>query len=73
MGDSYRAVVSGETVFASRGLAHGFSNHGSEETRYLVALTPLGYEFDFERLAALIRGLGRPKPIPLPNHTVTLD
>ena len=53
VGDGYRTAVSGETVFASRGLAHGFSNPHSEEARYLVALTPSGYEFYFERLAWL--------------------
>jgi len=58
VGDGYRATVSGETVFASRGLAHGFSNPGSEEARYLVALTPSGYEFYFERLARLVRTHG---------------
>jgi mannose-6-phosphate isomerase-like protein (cupin superfamily) len=58
VGEGYRTVVSGETVFASRGLAHGFSNPKLEEARYLVALTPSGYEFYFERLARLIREHG---------------
>ena len=58
VGDTYRTAVSGETVFASRGLAHGFSNPQSEEARYLVALTPSGYEFYFERLARLVRKHG---------------
>jgi mannose-6-phosphate isomerase-like protein (cupin superfamily) len=58
IGDGYRAAVAGESVFASRGLAHGFSNPQSEEARYLVALTPSGYEFYFERLAGLIRKHG---------------
>lgn len=58
VGDGYRTAMAGETVFASRGLAHGFSNPASDEARYLVALTPSGYEFYFERLAALIRRQG---------------
>jgi mannose-6-phosphate isomerase-like protein (cupin superfamily) len=58
VGDSYRTAVSGETVFASRGLAHGFSNPQAEEARYLVALTPSGYEFYFERLARIVRQHG---------------
>ena len=45
-------------MFASRGLAHGFSTPQSEEARYLVALTPSGYEFYFERLAQHIRRNG---------------
>jgi quercetin dioxygenase-like cupin family protein len=58
VGDGFRAATPGETVFASRGLAHGFSNPGAEPARYLVALTPSGYEFYFERLAAVIRRTG---------------
>ncbi len=58
VGDGYKSAASGETVFASRGLAHGFSNPSEAEARYLVALTPSGYEFYFERLAALVRQHG---------------
>ena len=58
VGDGHRVVVPGETVFASRGLAHGFANPGADPARYLVALTPSGYELYFERLAALIRRHG---------------
>jgi mannose-6-phosphate isomerase-like protein (cupin superfamily) len=58
VGDGYRTATSGETVFASRGLAHGFSNPTDQEARYLVALTPSGYEFYFERLATLVRKHG---------------
>jgi quercetin dioxygenase-like cupin family protein len=60
IGDGYREATEGETVFASRGLAHGFSNAGDAEARYIVALTPSGYEFYFERLAAMIRKHGAP-------------
>jgi len=69
VGDAYRTVTSGETVFASRGLAHGFSNPTGEEARYLVALTPSGYEFFFERLAALVRAQGS---IPEPGTLAAL-
>jgi quercetin dioxygenase-like cupin family protein len=58
VGAGYRELVAGETVFASRGLAHGFSNAGSEPARYLAMLSPSGYEFYFERLAAIIRQHG---------------
>jgi quercetin dioxygenase-like cupin family protein len=58
VGDTYRTATVGETVFASRGLAHGFSNAETVSARYLVALTPSGYEVYFERLAALIRAHG---------------
>jgi quercetin dioxygenase-like cupin family protein len=59
VGAERRVVVPGETVFASRGLPHGFSNPGETPARYLVVLTPSGYEFYFERLAASIRKHGR--------------
>jgi quercetin dioxygenase-like cupin family protein len=58
VGGDYRRLAVGETVFASRGLAHGFSNEGAEPARYLAMLSPSGYEFYFERLAALIRAHG---------------
>jgi quercetin dioxygenase-like cupin family protein len=60
VGDGYRDAVPGEVVFASRGLAHGFSNPSDGVARYLAALTPSGYEIYFERLAAMIRRLGAP-------------
>jgi quercetin dioxygenase-like cupin family protein len=60
VGDAHREATERETVFASRGLAHGFSNPGASDARYLVALTPSGYEVYFERLAALIRTHGAP-------------
>jgi uncharacterized cupin superfamily protein len=58
IGDGARIVTAGETVFASRGSAHGFSNPGVSTARYLVALTPAGYEVYFARLAELIRREG---------------
>ncbi len=60
VGDGYRAVVPGEVVFASRGLAHGFSNPSDRPARYLAALTPSGYEVYFERVAELVRRSGAP-------------
>jgi mannose-6-phosphate isomerase-like protein (cupin superfamily) len=60
VGGARRVVSPGETVFASRGLAHGFANPGTTQARYLCMLTPSGYEFYFDRLAALIRALGAP-------------
>ncbi len=58
VGGDHRQLTTGETVFASRGLAHGFSNEGTEPARYLAMLSPSGYEFYFERLAALVRKHG---------------
>ena len=58
VGNERRKVTVGETVFASRGLAHGFANDGAEPVRYLAMLSPSGYESYFEQLAALIRAHG---------------
>ncbi len=58
VGGGHRKVVPGETVFASRGLAHGFANDAAEPARYLAMLSPSGYEFYFERLAELVRRHG---------------
>ena len=58
VGDGYRDVVPGETVFASRGLAHGFANPHAEPARYLAMLSPSGYEDYFARFAALLRKHG---------------
>lgn len=41
-----------------RGAWRTVSNPGDVAARYLVALTPSGYEFYFERLAALVRNHG---------------
>lgn len=58
VGASHRVATTGETVFAGRGLAHGFSNPAETPARYLVALTPSGYEVYFARLVELIRREG---------------
>lgn len=58
VGDATRVVVPGETVFASRGLAHGFANPHAEPARYLAMLSPSGYEVYFARLAELVRKEG---------------
>ena len=58
IGNDYRDVVAGETVFTSRGLAHGFSNPDYTPVRFLVMLTPSGYETYFERLAGMIKKSG---------------
>jgi quercetin dioxygenase-like cupin family protein len=68
VGNEHRKVSVGETVFASRGLAHGFSNDAAEPVRYLAMLSPSGYESYFERLASLIRAHGS-----MPDREVLLQ
>lgn len=54
----FRTAAAGDTVFAGRGLAHGFANPFAESARYIVMLTPGGYEDYFAELAARIGELG---------------
>jgi quercetin dioxygenase-like cupin family protein len=60
----FRTAAAGDTVFAGRGLAHGFGNPFPESARYVVMLTPSGYEDYFAEFAARIAELGeRPDPV----------
>ncbi len=60
VGNEYRLVLPGETVFAPRGIAHGFSNPCADPAQYLAMLSPSGYESFFERLAGIITAHGAP-------------
>jgi mannose-6-phosphate isomerase-like protein (cupin superfamily) len=46
----FHTAVPGDTVFASRRLAHGFSNPFDEPARYIVMLAPSGYEDYFSKV-----------------------
>ncbi len=65
----YRTAEAGDTVFAGRGLAHGFANPYPESARYVVMLTPSGYEDYFAELAARIAEVGQ---MPDPDWTAAL-
>jgi quercetin dioxygenase-like cupin family protein len=54
----FRTAAAGDTVFAGRGLAHGFGNPFEEPARYVVMLTPSGYEDYFAALGARIAEIG---------------
>ncbi|MEY9930910.1 quercetin dioxygenase-like cupin family protein [Catenulispora sp. GP43] len=61
--EGFRTAAAGDTVFAGRGLAHGFGNPFAESARYVVLLTPSGYEDYFAEVAARIEQVGgRPDP-----------
>jgi mannose-6-phosphate isomerase-like protein (cupin superfamily) len=51
IGDGFHTAVAGETMFASRRLAHGFGNPFDEPARYVAILTPSGYEDYFAEVA----------------------
>lgn len=58
VGDGFRTAVAGETVFASRLLAHGFGNPFDESARYVAILTPSGYEDYFAEVAEHVAATG---------------
>jgi len=51
IGDRFYTAVPGETVYASRWLAHGFGNPHDEPAHYAAILTPSGYEDYFRKVA----------------------
>ena len=55
----FHTATAGDTVFAGRGLAHGFANPFAESAGYLVMLTPSGYEAYFAELVTQIAETGR--------------
>lgn len=59
----FHTAVPGETVFASRGLAHGFANPGDDPARYVGILSPSGYEGYFEKVAAYVAENGAMPPL----------
>lgn len=60
----HRTAAAGDTVFAGRGLAHGFANPFPHPVRYVVMLTPSGYEDYFAEVAARIAETGAaPDPV----------
>ena len=62
-GDTFSTAVPGETVFASRQLAHGFNNPFDDPARYIAILTPSGYENYFARVAEHVARTGA-----MPDH-----
>lgn len=58
VGERFYTAVPGETVFASRGIAHGFGNPFDEPARYVVILTPSGYEDYFSKVAEHVARTG---------------
>jgi len=69
IGDGFHTAVPGETIFAGRRLAHGFSNPFDEAARYLVILTPSGYEDYFAKVSEHV---GRTGEMPDPVRTQKL-
>jgi uncharacterized cupin superfamily protein len=58
VGDDFVTASPGETIYASRLLAHGFANPFGETARYLAILTPSGYEEYFRQLESHVARTG---------------
>lgn len=58
LGEQFHTAVPGETVFASRQLAHGFSNPFDQPARYILMLTSSGYEDYFAKVAEHVARTG---------------
>jgi len=69
VGDRFHTAVTGETIFASRRLAHGFSNPFDEPARYVAILTPSGYA---EYFAEVAEHVARDGEMPDPAQTLKL-
>lgn len=68
IGDGFQTAVPGETMFASRRLAHGFNNPYDEPARYVAILTPSGYEDYFRKVSAHVAATGA-----MPDPDLTRD
>ena len=68
VGNRKTSAKRGELIFARRGLPHTLANPSDTPARYLLVLTPSGFEREFARRAATEAGEEPPKwslqPIP---------
>ena len=51
VGDEVVTKRAGEFAFAPRGVPHTLANHGDEPARYVLVITPAGFERYFARMA----------------------
>jgi quercetin dioxygenase-like cupin family protein len=59
LGDGQTTVTAGKLVFAPRGVPHTVANPTDAPARYLMVLTPAGFEREFARRAAKEAGVAR--------------
>jgi quercetin dioxygenase-like cupin family protein len=72
VGDEVSRAAAGMLVFAPRGSHHTLANHGTQAARYLLVITPPGFERYFDRLSAELTGEPPPPESqkPYPETTV---
>jgi quercetin dioxygenase-like cupin family protein len=72
LGHREATAKAGELVFVRRGLPHTVRNPGENPARYLLVMTPAGFEREFARRAAKDAGSEPPQwalqPIPEVNY-----
>lgn len=68
VGDRFHTAVPGQTVYASRRLAHGFANPHDEVARYAAILAPSGHEDYFRKVAQHVADTGS-----LPDPALTAE
>jgi quercetin dioxygenase-like cupin family protein len=73
LGHEVRRAAAGTLLFAPRGSHHTLANHSAHAARYLLVITPPGFERYFDRLSAELTGTTPPpeshKPFP---ETITV-
>jgi quercetin dioxygenase-like cupin family protein len=71
LGDELLTATSRQLLFAPAGAVHTIANLADEPARYLVVITPAGFERFFERMAAEAEGVEPPATAlgPIPDAT----
>ena len=72
LGEELRSATPGDFVFAPANAVHTFANLSDTPARYLIVITPGGFERYFERRAAQVKGVEPPAWAlePYPETTV---
>jgi quercetin dioxygenase-like cupin family protein len=72
LGEELRSATPGDFVFAPADAVHTFANLSDAPARYLIVVTPGGFERYFERRAAKVKGVEPPAWAlePYPETTV---
>jgi mannose-6-phosphate isomerase-like protein (cupin superfamily) len=60
LGEEFRSATPGDLVFAPADAVHTFANLSDAPARYLIVITPGGFERYFERMAAKNAGVEPP-------------
>ncbi|MAG34882.1 MAG: cupin domain-containing protein [Dehalococcoidia bacterium] len=69
LGERTLTQSAGACVFIPRGQPHTFANHAEQPARFLLLLTPAGFEQYFEELAALV---GQAEEMPSQEQVAAL-